>query len=136
MSWECPVCNRSFKNPNQSHSCIVTGIDDHFKNKEIIVREIFDKLKSQIEKFGNVNFNPTKHAIIVSSKSTFLAIKPRKNILDLEFLLDYAAEGYPVYRVFKVSKNRIAHFVHIEIKQQLNKYLISLLKKSYTLINK
>jgi hypothetical protein len=136
MPWICPNCKRSFKNPSQPHSCIVTGIDDHFVKKDILVRDIFCKLEKAIIKFGNVKINPTKHAIIVSSKSTFLAIKPRKTMLDIEFLLDKATEGYPVYKIFKVSKNRFAHFIHLEYIEQVDRKLISLLKQSYKTINK
>jgi len=136
MPWICPNCNRSFKNPNQSHSCIVTGIDNHFIRKDVIVRDIFDKLEKQILKLGNVKINPTKHSIIVSSKSTFLAIKPRKTVLDIEFLLDREIDGNPMYKIFRISKNRVAHFVHLETVEQVDKYLISLLKQSYKTINK
>lgn len=136
MPWICPNCNRRFKNPNQPHSCIVTDIDDHFAKKDIIIRKIYDKIEREILKFDNIKINPTKHAIIVSSKSTFLAIKPRKNMLDIEFLLDKAVEGYPVYKIFKVSKNRFAHFVHLEYIQQVDKKLILLLIQSYKTINK
>lgn len=136
MSWNCPNCNRSFKNPSQPHSCIVTGIDDHFVKKDVIVRNIFDKLEKELIKFGKVKINPTKHAIIVSSKSTFLAIKPKKTMLDIEFLLGNAVEGYPIYKIFKVSKNRFAHFIHLEYIEQVDRKLISLLKQSYKIINK
>lgn len=136
MPWICPNCNRRFKNPNQPHSCIVNSIDDHFIKKNIIVREIYNKIEKEILKFGNIKINPTKYAIIVSSKSTFLAIKPRKTMLDIEFLLDKAVEGHPVYKIFKVSKNRFAHFIHLEYIQQVDKNLILLLKKSYKTINK
>jgi hypothetical protein len=136
MPWICPNCSRSFKNPNQPHSCIVTGIDDHFKRKDIMVRDIFDKLYKHVSKFGNVKFNPTKHAIIVSSKSTFLAIKPRKTILDIEFLLEDEMEVYPVHKIFRVSKNRVAHFIHLETAEQVDKKLISLIKQAYKTINK
>ena len=136
MPWICPNCSRSFKNPNQPHSCIITGIGEHFKRKDSFVRDIFDKLFKSVSKFGDVKFNPTKHAIIVSSKSTFLAIKPRKTILDIEFLLDFVMEGSPVYKIVRVSKNRVAHFIHLETEEQVDKNLISLLKKAHKTINK
>ena len=136
MSWECPVCKRKFKHTKQEHSCIVTDITEHFINKDEVVYKIYDKLIGFVNKFGEVNINPTKHTIIISSNSTFLAVKPKKSALDIEFLLERAVEGYPINKIVRVSKKRFAHFVRLEIISEVNKKLISLLKESYSTVNK
>ena len=134
MPWICPVCSRSFKNKNQAHSCEVKNLDDSFNKCEPIVKEIFDDLVGVLNGFGPYKISAVKNAIIISTKSTFLAVKLRKHAIDLEFLLDEAVVEFPIYKTVRVSKQRFAHFIRIYVKEDINPQLITLLNRSYELI--
>lgn len=135
MSWKCPKCGKAFRNTNQAHSCYVVTVDDHLKNKSAEVQAIVEKLLNAVAKFGDVTLNPVKSSIQVKAGATFLSIKPKKESVEIEFQLDEEIVQYPIYKYFRVSKNRVLHFASLEKKSDINKTLLSLLKKSYVLIN-
>jgi hypothetical protein len=133
MAWLCPNCGRSFKNPKQQHSCVKINIDDLFVNKSPVVYSIYEKLKKEIKKFGNVKVHASKSAINFSVENTFCVAKPKREWLDVEFLLNEEIIEPPVYKSFKLSKTRYALFSRLESDGDISKNLLKLLKKSYKL---
>ncbi len=67
------------------------------------------------------------------SKSTFAAVKPKQEWIDLEFLLDEKVEQYPIHKTFRANKSRVAHFVRLENPRDVNARLLFWLKQSYDL---
>jgi len=134
MTWICPECNRTFKNKNQDHSCVIKSIDDHFLNKPQIIKHVYDVLIHRIQDFGKMKIVAVVNAIICSSKSTFLVIKPKKNWIDIEFLLNEPIEEFPIHKTVKASNKRFAHFIRIGIPDEIDDQLISWLKRSYEII--
>ena len=136
MTWTCPTCQRKFKHKNQSHSCVQVDPDEHFIGKNPEVQRMYNTLISKIEKFGNINISPARNAILIKASGTFLAVKPKKQWLDIEFLLDEDIDAYPIYKTFRVSKRRVAHFVRLETSKDINTKLLGWLKRSYEVINR
>jgi hypothetical protein len=82
---------------------------------------------------GEATVVAVKHAILVSARSTFLALKIRKTYLEVEFILDREVEGFPVYRTFRISKNKVVHFVRIGAPDDLDAPLRNMILESFTL---
>jgi len=133
MAWVCPNCGRSFKNPHQQHSFVKTNIDELFVNKNPVVYSVFERLKSEIKKFGKVKVHASKSAINFSVENTFCVAKPKREWLDIEFLMDEEIIKPPVYKSFKAYKSRYALFARLHSEEDFNKNLLKLLKKSYNL---
>ena len=136
MSWTCPECKRIFKHKNQWHSCVKVNIDVHFTDKSTKVKKIYDKLMGKVTKFGKIYVSPAKGSIMIKGKSTFLALKPRKDWLDIEFLSDREVNEYPIHKIFRVSKRRVAHSVRLEAPKEITMKLLRWIKQSYDLVNK
>jgi len=136
MTWICPSCKRKFKNKNQSHSCVQRTAEDIFKHKSNRLQEIYDIIHKELIALDNVQISFVQNAIIISSKSTFLAIKPKREWLDIEFLLDKEIDEFPVYKTARVSKNRIAHFIRVGDKSEVDAQLIGWLKDAYHTVNR
>lgn len=134
MSWTCPRCGRSFHRKDQPHSCDVRDIDSHFAGKPPALRCVFDALTGRLQSFGPVKISPVKNAIIISAKTTFLAIKPRKDCVEIEFLLDHAVEEFPVTKTVRASRNRYAHFIKLEQPEEVNDQLMHWLFLSYNTV--
>lgn len=124
---------RTFKNTNQWHSCVNINLDEHFINKEPGVRTTYVRLESTLKTFGDFQVSPVINAILFSAVSTFLAVKPKSKWLDLEFVLDYQADEFPIHKTIQVSKNRYAHFVRIQNPEEVDEQLIRWIKKAYEL---
>lgn len=136
MSWTCPECNRTFKNTHQSHSCVIKSLDAHFIAQEPQVRATYDTLESKLNAIIDFEISPVINAIMFTSETTFLAIKPKKRWIDLEFSLDYNANEFPIHKIVRISKTRFAHFVSVQQPGDIDDQLIEWIKQAYQLISK
>ena len=134
MTWICPECKKEFRNKNQAHSCARVDLEDHLKNKSPQVKVTFDKLMRELRKFGEITLDPVKTSIQVKTISTFLSIRPKKMSIEIEFQLGSEVKEPPVYKNFRISKNRVLHFAVLKSPEDVNVKLMNLLKKSYELV--
>lgn len=135
MTWTCENCHRTFKYKNQSHSCMQVDLDEFLQRSDPVIQKLCKKTIETIQQFGKVEVSPVKNAIIISSNSTFCALKPARKWLNLEFVLDQPVDEFPIYKVMQVSKYRFAHFIRLENNEELDEQLVKWLKESYTLID-
>jgi len=135
MRWTCPNCRREFAKPNQSHSCESKRLEEHFKNIPDDILLMFASLMEKVEGFGKIAVTPVKNAILVSAKTNFLSIKPKKQALEIEYLLDKKREEEFVYKIFQVSKYRFAHYARLTEASDLSPKLLAALRASYELVN-
>ncbi len=137
MPWFCPKCERPFKNRNQYHSCVNVDIESLFKNKNPVVKKIYNRIALTAKKCGkDVLETASLNAIFMKAPATFLAIKPLKNSAGLEFLLDEEIMEFPISKTLRVSKNRVAHFVQVEHLKEVDSQLLDWIKKAYQTIKK
>jgi hypothetical protein len=112
---------------------MVTDLESHFQNKEGNVRAVFAKLLEAVSEFGEFTVNPVKSAILLTAKSHFLAIKPKKRWIDIEFVLPYPEDSFPIHKVVQAQKKKWAHFVRLETPEEVDKTLVQWLKEAYEL---
>ncbi len=133
--WKCPTCDRRFSNANQAHSCEVFDEAYHFANKPGEVKDIYLEISKQLIHFENIRISYVKNAITFAGDATFLAIKPKKKCLEIEFLLDETIIDASIYKTINLSAKRIAHYVRVKHKQDVNKQLIGWIKRAYEIVN-
>ena len=134
MSWICPTCNKEFRNKNQWHSCARLSIEDHLKNKSDNIKETVIKLIEEIQKLGRIEFNPVKSTIQVRAGATFLSIKPKKDLIELELQLTYEVSEFPIVKSVRISSNRVWHLIYIDNLEDIDPQLLTWIKESYDLI--
>ncbi len=133
MSWQCPECSRDFKHKNQPHSCVKVDINSFFNNKSPLVYTIYAKLLKEVKKFGEVKIHMSKSTINFSAEGTFLVLKPKKEWMDIEFLLDKEITGPPVYKSVAVYGSKYALYARLNMPEDIGKKLLGLLKEAYRL---
>lgn len=129
--WNCPNCGRSFRNTNQDHSCLITDLESYFVNKQQNVIDTFEKIKNEVMQLEGVQINSVKNAILFQAKSNFLAVKPKKAHLDIEFVLDEKVDEFPIYKTFQATKSKCAHFVRLESPEEVDEQLIQWFRIAY-----
>ena len=129
--WICPKCNRSFRNKNQSPSCLSVNHDLLFIGKEEWVKDSFEKNLSLLKQPGGFNVSASKNNIFLKHSSTFAAIKPTKSYLTVEFYCNKKLDNEIINKTLRISKNRIAHSVIIKNKSGVNRQLIKWIENSY-----
>jgi len=110
---------------------MITDLESHFLNKQQQVIDTFVKIKNEVMKFEGVRINSVKNAILFQAKSNFLAVKPKKTHLDIEFVLNEKVEEFPIYKTFQTTKSKYAHFVRLESPEEADEQLIQWLRKAY-----
>jgi len=96
------------------------------------VIDTFEKIKNEVLLFEDVRLNSVKNAILFRVKSTFLAIKPKKDFLDIEFVLDEKIDEFPIYKTVQASKFKWAHFIRIESPEEVDEQLILWFRQACT----
>ena len=99
------------------------------------MKETYDKLLHEVKKFGDVNVSPVRIGVMLKARSTFVAVKPKKSWVDIEFILDEEIREFPVHKTFKYTSGRWAHFVRLEHSKDVSKKLLVWLRRSYNLIS-
>jgi hypothetical protein len=79
--WTCPKCGHQFVSRNLWHSCGNYEIDDHFKGRDAILREIFDKLVELTSQHGPLTVYAQKTRIVFMVQVRFASVRVQKNWL-------------------------------------------------------
>ena len=134
MSWICPNCHKEFRNVNQWHSCARLSIEDHIKNKPEFIQRTTSILIEKIKVFGDMEFNPVKSTIQVKAGATFLSIKPKKDVVELEFQLPYEINEFPIVKNIRISGKRVLHHIYIDNPVDIDEQLMTWINESYQLV--
>jgi hypothetical protein len=135
MSWTCPNCGKEFRNNNQWHSCAISSIDAHLKNKPDEIKNIFSKLTDVISGFGNYELTPNKSSIQFRNGATFCGCRLKSKEVIIEFFLDRSSEHNLIFKELRVSGKRSIFYASITSAEQIDSELIDLLKVSYLLVS-
>jgi len=99
------------------------------------LKKLYEKIVKEIKKFGEFREEPLPSAVIMlKTKSTFLAIRIKKDHLAVGFFLDAIEDVPPVSKYIQTSKNRWAHEVLVDQSEDINRQLINWIRRSYKLI--
>ncbi len=129
--WTCALCNRSFRNQNQSHSCTNDGFEGVFGKNTPEIIEICSTFIQLAHENELIRISPLRNSILFAAKNNFCAIKPRKNHVDIEFLLDDEINEFPIYKTQKLHGNKYAHYVKVAALQEIDARLIEWFTISY-----
>ena len=131
--WQCPRCGRFFARQNQSHSCVVHSVDDHFRSRPEYLRQIFDYLLSKLKLLGPVRTDAVKSAINITGHYHFIMLYVLKDALNIEFALDRKIDSERIFRTEKLSKTRYTYYVKVSEKADIDDQLLGWLEESYNL---
>ena len=131
--WTCPKCKRQFKTTKQPHSHKKISVQKHFKNKEK-ARKIFDYLVSRIKKdIGECKVVSLPSCIHLFSNYDFLAVFPKKEGLEIRFLLDRKLNSPEVKHSVKVSSKVFKNVFYFNSEKEIDNEFIDWLRESYNL---
>jgi len=133
--WTCPKCQRKFRNANQQHACKLVQPEDLFEKRPPGLLALYKKIVSQVGKWGESRIEGVApNVVYFKTKSTFLGVKVMKDHLLIEFFLEQLEDVPPVSKFLQTSKHRWVHYVPVDSEKELNKQLLSWMKRSYDLV--
>jgi hypothetical protein len=131
--WICPDCGRQFVSINRNHSCGHYSLEDHFRGKEPIVRELYDLLIETLQQFGPVKEFPVKTRIIFQAEVQFAAAVPRKRWLDGYLWLKRQAFHPRIHKLEMGVFRDYGHIFRLRRPDDLDEELVDLLYEAYIL---
>lgn len=108
----------------------------HFLDKAPVIREIFLNILDIFPEKETIRVSYVKNAILVAASSTFLAIKPKKDRVEVEFVLDREVCEFPIHKTFRVSKTKVAHFLKLDSPDEIDAQVTRWLKEAFELNRK
>jgi hypothetical protein len=133
--WTCPKCKRTFKRKDQQHSCTLISKESLFEKRPPELKKLYEKIVKEVKKLGDYREETVQPDVIFfKTKSSFLAVKVKKDHLEIEFFLEKLENVPPISKYLQTSKHRVAHLVPIDRPEDINQQLISWIKRSYDLV--
>ncbi|MBL0340711.1 MAG: hypothetical protein IPP71_07215 [Bacteroidetes bacterium] len=128
--WKCPKCGRQFMRKNQSHSCRMYPLEQHFLSKEggkILYQKLCEKIK---DKVGPFKIESLECCIQFVSTFTFTAVKIFKDKIQLDFSLNHPIKNKRIKKLVKLSAHRLLYFVEIKSEEEIDTELITWIKEA------
>jgi predicted transport protein len=133
--WTCPKCNRNFRNANQNHSCILVLKENLFAKRPVYLNILYNKIVGFVKTLGDYREETVlPDVIFFKTQSSFLAVKVKKDHLEIEFFLSYHEEDPSIAKWLQTSKHRFAHVVKIDREEDITMQLTGWIKQSYHLV--
>lgn len=106
---------------------------DHLDGKEPIVGKIYERLISQLLKFGQLKIEPKKTSIHLGNRFGFAGVYTRQNYINLEVHLNNKLTSKRVIKVEQASANRFHHTIKLTNEKDVDKELLNWLREAYEL---
>ena len=133
--WTCKKCGREFANLNQSHSCSIRPLNEHFRGRSKSAVALFKHLLRAIKSNGPVTVISSKTRIAFQTRMSFAAIMIRNDFLRGHLVL---AERIPDSRFCRIQtispRNHVHEFV-LRDPRQVDSRFCELITKAYAVGN-
>jgi hypothetical protein len=129
--WKCPRCSRFFANRNQTHSCGLRTVNEHFVRSAPHVRALFDQFLGILQELGPVIVLPEKTRIAFQVRMSFAQVTPRREWLDGHLVLAERVDDERFTRVETFSPRNHLHAFRLRDKRDLDRRFVQLMTMAY-----
>jgi hypothetical protein len=129
--WTCPKCGHRFVTRNLWHSCTRYRLADHFKGKDPLVRQLFDRYLALVRECGPVTVIPQKTRIAIMVRVRFAGAVPRKRWLDAGLWLTRRAEHPCLRRIETYGPRSFGHHFRLAELADLDEEFAALIREAY-----
>ena len=129
--WTCPDCGHRFVTPNIWHSCGNFEMEDHFADKEFVVRETFAELERIVKEIGPVTIYAQKTRIVFQVRTRFAAVVTRKKWLNLQLWLKRETSHALLQKIEMYTYRDYGHIFRLRSPQDIDDRLGELIRESY-----
>jgi hypothetical protein len=111
----------------------MSSIDDLFQTSDRAVREAYDALVGELQRFGPVMEDPKKTSIHLVRRTGFAGVHPRKAWFVLTIRTATVIDSPRVVKTEQVSKNRVHNEIKIQLVDAIDPELLGWLAVAYDL---
>src|ERR1700759_3723396 len=98
---------------------------NHLEDKEPVVTEIYERMISELQKFGPLKIEPKKTSIHLGNRFGFAGVYTRKDYINLEVHLKSKLKSSRVSKVEQASPNRYHHTIKVSSPKEIDKELLT-----------
>ena len=129
---ECYHCKQWIEE-GEEHDCWTTTEAALTQDLSDDLREAWERLRESAVCFGAQRIYASHKSIMFSRKSCYFFVRPKRSFLELCVFLGRTVNAPQVRRVDRVSKSKVAHFIHITHRDEVEAPVTDWLQEAYEL---
>ena len=129
-SRECHHC-RQWIADGEAHDCWTTTEAALTRDLCGDLRDAWDRLRENAASFGAQRIYASHKSIMFSRESCYFFVRPKRSSLELCIFVGRTLKAPGVRRVERVSKSKLAHFIRITHRDQVEPPITDWLREAY-----
>jgi hypothetical protein len=129
---ECHHC-KSWIADGEAHDCWTTTEGALTEDLSEDLQETWERLRETAVSFGQQRIYASGTAIMFSRDSCYFFVRPKRQFLEVVIFLGRALKAPQVRRVERKSKMKLAHFLHIRHRDEVEAPITDWLREAYHL---
>ena len=131
-SRQCYHCKQWIQE-DEAHDCWTTTEAALIEDLSEELRDAWERLRETAVDFGEQRIYASHHSIMFSRKACYFFVRPKKNYLEVCVFLGRVLKAPQVKRIVHPSRSKIAHFIHIRHRDQVEAPITDWLQEAYEL---
>jgi hypothetical protein len=129
---ECYHCKQWIAE-GEPHDCWTTTEAALTKDLSEDLQEAYARLRETAVEFGEQRIYASHHSIMFARKSCYFFVRPKKSFLEVCIFLGRSINGPQIRRVEPSSRSKLAHFVRITHRDEVEPPITDWLREAYGL---
>ncbi len=129
---DCYHC-KQFVEEGEAHDCWTTTEAALTAGLSEDVRDAWERLREAAAAFGEQRIYASHKSIMFARKTCYFFVRPKKAFLEVVVFLDRTVKGPQVRRSDATSKTRVAHFLRITHRDEVEAPITDWLEEAYHL---
>jgi hypothetical protein len=129
---ECHHCKRWIEE-GEEHDCWTTTETALIRDLSQDLRDGWERLRETAASFGDQRIYASHKSIMFSRKSCYFFVRPKRSFLEICVFLGRVLKAPQVRRVDRVSKSKLAHFIQITHRDEVEAPITEWLREAYEL---
>jgi TfoX/Sxy family transcriptional regulator of competence genes len=127
---ECHHCKQWIAD-GETHDCWTTTEAALTLDLSDDLRDAWDRLLETAASFGDQRIYASRKSIMFSRQSCYLFVRPKRSSLELCVFVGRTLKALKVRRVERVSKSKLAHFIRITHRDEVEAPITDWLREAY-----
>ena len=127
---ECYHC-KQWVEKDEPHNCWTTTEEALTKDLSEDLQDAYDRLRETAVEFGEQRIYASHSSIMFSRTSCYFFVRPKKSYLEVVVFLGRALKAPQVKRADEASKTKVANFIRITHRDQVEAPITDWLQEAY-----
>jgi uncharacterized protein DUF5655 len=127
---ECYHC-KQWVDEGEAHNCWTTTEGALTRDLADDLREAWERLRDTAAEFGEQRIYASHNSIMFSRKACYFFVRPKRSFLEVVVFLGRTVRAPQVRRADAASKAKIAHFIQIKHRDEVEPPITDWLREAY-----